>query len=61
MYEGEIAQGGFVVSGGEASGVLELVDAALDTVAQGIDEVVDGDTTRDTITLLTRDRAKIAA
>jgi len=41
--EGEIACGGFVVSRREASGVLEPVEATLDPVAQGIDEVVDGD------------------
>lgn len=43
MDEGEIACGGFVVSGGEAACVFQPVDAALDAVAQGVDEVVDRD------------------
>jgi len=43
MDEGEIACGGFVVSSGEASSVLESVEATLDPVAEGVDEVVDGD------------------
>lgn len=43
MDEGAIACGGFVVSGGEAACVFHPVDAALDPVSQGVDEVVDGD------------------
>lgn len=43
MDEGKIAGGGFVVSSCEASSILELVNAALDPVAEGVDEVVDGD------------------
>ena len=43
MDEGEIACGGFVVSRGEAACVFQPVDAALDPVPQGVDEVVDGD------------------
>ena len=43
MDEAEIAGGGFVVSGREPSGVLELVEAALDAVAQGVDVAVDWD------------------
>jgi len=43
MDEGEIAGAGLVVSSGEASSILELVDAPFDPVAEGIDEVVDGD------------------
>ena len=43
MDEGEVACRGFVVSGGEAACVFQPVEAALDAVAQGIDEVVDGD------------------
>ncbi len=42
MYEAEIAVGGFVVSGGEAAGVFELVEASLDHVAQSIDCRIDG-------------------
>ena len=40
MDEAKIAVGGFVVSGCEPSGVLELVEAALDHVAQGIERKV---------------------
>ena len=43
MDEGEIACGGLVVSRRQAPGVFEPVVATLDPVAQGIDEVVDGD------------------
>ena len=42
MDEAEIAGSGFVVSGGDTARVLEPVDAPLDEVSQGIDEVVDG-------------------
>ncbi len=42
MDEAEIAVGGFVVSGGEAAGVFELVEASLDHVAQSIDGGNDG-------------------
>jgi len=41
--EGEIACGGFVVSRGKASRVLQSVEAAFDAVSQGVDEVVDRD------------------
>ena len=37
MDEAEIAVGGFVVSGGQPSGVLELVKASFDHVAQDVD------------------------
>lgn len=36
MDEAEIAVGGFVVAGGQPSGIFELVEAALDHVAQGM-------------------------
>ena len=42
MDETEIAIGGFVVSGCEASSVFELVEAAFDHVAQGVDRGIDG-------------------
>ena len=42
MYEAEIAVGGFVVSCCQPSGVFELVEAAFDHVAQGIDRGIDG-------------------
>ena len=42
MDEAEIACGGFVVSGCDAPGILQLVDASLDQVAKGVDEIVDG-------------------
>jgi hypothetical protein len=42
VYEAEVAVGGFVVSGCQPSGILELVEAAFDHVAQGIDGGVDG-------------------
>ena len=41
MDEAEIAVGGFVISGGETPGVLELVEATLDHVAQGVDVGID--------------------
>ncbi len=41
MDEAEIAVGGFVVSGGQPSGVLELVKASFDHVAQGVDVGID--------------------
>jgi len=40
--DGEIACGGFVVSHRQAAGVLEPVEAMLDTAAQSTEEVVDG-------------------
>ena len=43
MDESEITGCGFVVSGCQPSRVLELVEAALDAVAQGVDVAVDGD------------------
>lgn len=36
MDEAEVTVGGFVVSGCQPPGVLELVEAAFDHVAQGI-------------------------
>ena len=41
MDEAEIAVGGFVVSGGQPSGVFELVEASFDHVAQGVDVGID--------------------
>lgn len=41
MDEAEIAIGGFIVAGCQPSGILELVEAALDHVAQGIDRGID--------------------
>ena len=43
MDEAEIAVGGFVISGSEPPGVLELVEAALDHVSQGVDGGIDRD------------------
>ena len=43
MNEAEIAFGGFVVAGSEASGAFEFVEAALDAVAERVDEGVDWD------------------
>jgi hypothetical protein len=40
--EAELAVGGFVVTGCQPSGILELVEAAFDHVAQGIDCGIDG-------------------
>ena len=42
MDEAEITVGGFVVSGCQPWGILELVEAALHYVAQGIDGSIDG-------------------
>ena len=42
MDEAEIAVGGFVVACCQPAGILELVEAAFDHVAQGIDGVIDG-------------------
>ena len=41
LDEAEIACGSLVVSGGETPGIFQTVDAALDAVAQGIDQTVD--------------------
>lgn len=41
--EAEIARGCFVVSGRQPTRVLELVEAALDAVPEGVDVVVDRD------------------
>ena len=41
MDEAERAVGGFVVSGGQPSGVFELVEASFDHVAQGVDVGID--------------------
>ena len=43
MNEAEIARCGFVISGREPSRVLELVEASLDAVAQGVDVTIDRD------------------
>ena len=40
--DAEIAVSGFVVSGSEPPGIFELVEAALDHVAQGVDCGIDG-------------------
>ncbi len=37
LDEAEIARGGLVSPGGDATGVFQTVDAALDAVAQGMD------------------------
>ena len=42
MDEADVAVGGFVISCRETPGVLELVEAALDHIAQGIDCGIDG-------------------
>ncbi len=42
MDEAEVAIGGFVVAGCQPPGVLELVEASFDHVAQGIDGGIDG-------------------
>lgn len=41
--EAEIAVGGFVVAGGQTAPVFQLVEAALDLIAQCVDVVVDGE------------------
>ena len=41
MYEAEVAVGGFVVSGGQSAGIFELVEAALDHIAQRVDGGID--------------------
>ena len=41
MDEAEVTVGGFVVAGCQPPGVLELVEAAFDHVAQGIDGSID--------------------
>lgn len=41
MDEAEVTVGGFVVAGCQPPGVLELVEAAFDHVAQGIDSGID--------------------
>lgn len=43
MDEASIAVCGFVVTGGEATRVLQLIEAALNAVSQRIDVVVDDD------------------
>ena len=42
MDKAEVAVGGFVVPGCQPSSVFELVEAAFDHVAQGIDRGIDG-------------------
>ena len=42
MDEAEVAVSGFVVSRCQPSGIFELVEAALDHVAQGVDCGIDG-------------------
>lgn len=39
--ESEVACGGLVIAGCQPPGIFQTVDAALDAVAQGIEEVVD--------------------
>ena len=41
MDEAEVAVGGFVVAGCEATGVFEFVEAPLDHVTQGVDGGID--------------------
>jgi hypothetical protein len=41
VYEAKVAVCGFVISGCQSSGVFELVEAAFDHVAQGIDGGID--------------------
>lgn len=43
MDEPEIAGDGFIVAGRQPSRVFELVEAALDAVAQGVDVAIDRD------------------
>ena len=43
VYKTKEALGGFVVAGGDAAGVLELVETAPDQVAQGIQGMIDTD------------------
>lgn len=43
MNETEIAGGSFVVAGGQTTGTFELVEAAFDTVPQGICDGIDKD------------------
>ena len=59
MDEAEIAVGGFVISGSEPPGVLELVEAALDHVPQGVDGGIDRDLNE--AVPLGRDHRKAAA
>ena len=42
MDEAEVAVGGFIVTGSQPSGIFELVEAAFDHVAQGVDGGIDG-------------------
>ena len=42
MDEAEVAVGSFVVSRCQSSSIFELVETALDDVAQGVDRVIDG-------------------
>ena len=42
MDEAEIAVCGFIIAGRQPAGVLELVEAALDHVAQSVDGSIDG-------------------
>ena len=41
--EAQEAFGGLVVAGGDATGILELVEAPLDEIAQAIEPAVNGD------------------
>jgi len=59
MDEAEIAVGGFVISGCEAPGIFELVEATFDHVAQGVDRGIDGQL--DQAVALGRDHRKSAA
>ena len=42
MDEAEIAVGGFIIAGGQPSGIFQFVEAAFDHVTQGIDCRIDG-------------------
>ena len=41
--EAEVAFGGFVIAGGNAAGILELVEAPLDKIAQAIEGPIHDD------------------
>lgn len=59
MDEAQVAVGGFVVASRQPPGVLELVEAAFDHVAQGIDGGIDGQL--DQPVSLGRDHGRAAA
>lgn len=43
MQEARVAVGGFIISGGDAARVFQLVEATLDAVSQSVDELIDSD------------------